>query len=427
MSEVDPRFAILAARFEAAVGLHTAQRLDEAAQAYAAILQFAPRFAPAWSNLGLTFLGRNDPAQALVAFENAIEIDPAFVDARVNCALALLQLGRVEEARLSCDRALELSPGHPPALANRSTCALLLGDLAAGFRDQEARWLVEPNRSERRVVDAPLWLGDRAVQGKTVLLHAEQGFGDTLQFMRYAPMVRAQGARVVLEVQPALKALAASLDGVDVLVAAGEPVPPIDLHCPLMSLPLALGTTLETIPAAAAYLTPPRDRVEAWAARLGPKTRPRIGVAWFGKPTHVNDLNRSIPFAQFSAALPRDAELFSLHDRLREADAPALAARPDLRSFAGEIEDFADTAALVSLMDLVVSVDTATAHLAGALGRPTWVLLPLAPDWRWLLGRDDSPWYPSVRLFRQPALHDWPGALAELNSALVAFVRQART
>jgi ADP-heptose:LPS heptosyltransferase len=223
---------------------------------------------------------------------------------------------------------------------------------------------------------------------------------------------------VIVEAPPALIPVMRSLEGVETLVARGEPLPGFDLHTPLMSAPLAFGTTLSTIPAEPAYLAAPAERVEAWARRLGPKTRPRVGVVWFGKPTHSNDHNRSIPFEAFARALPEGVEVVSLQERARDEDAAALAAHPALRRFDGEIADFGDTAALASLVDLVVSVDTSAAHLAAALGRPTWILLPFAPDWRWLEGREDSPWYPTARLFRQPALKDWGGVIAKVRAAV---------
>lgn len=421
MAEDDDRGEAARARFTRAVELHAAGRFAEAAQAYAEVIELAPRVAAAWSNLGLALLSMNDPAQAVVALDAAVAIDPGFVDGQVNRAIALRQLGQPKAALAACDRALALAPGHPAAVANRSTCALLLGDFQAGFRDQEARWLVEPNRSQQRRFEAPLWLGEAPVAGRTILLHAEQGFGDTLQFARYAPLVHAMGARVILQVQPALTSVLASLAGVDQLIGLDDPEPPFDLHCPLMSLPLALGTRPDTIPNPARYLTAPPERIERWAAALGPRTRPRVGLVWSGNPDHLNDFNRSIPFARFADALPQGVEAVSLQETVREGDAAALAAQPGVRRFDGRIADFGDTAALASLMDVVVSVDTAVAHLAAALGRPTWILTPFAPDWRWLAEGRNSAWYPSVTLYRQPALGDWIGPLAEIRQALEAL------
>jgi hypothetical protein len=223
---------------------------------------------------------------------------------------------------------------------------------------------------------------------------------------------------VVLEVQPALKGLMRSLDGVAELVGAGEPLPPCDLHCPLMSLPHAFGTTLGTIPAQPAYLAAPPDRVAGRAGEVGASPRLKVGLVWFGKPTHHNDRNRSLALDQLVQGLPEGIDYFSLQDRARPDDEACLATSPQIRRFDGRLKDFADTAALASLMDVVVSVDTSAAHLAAALGRPTWVRLPFSPDWRWLLGREDSPWYPTVRLFRQPSPGAWEPVMRRLKQAL---------
>jgi tetratricopeptide (TPR) repeat protein len=371
-----------------------------------------------WSNRGAALLALNRPHQALAALDQAVRLDPAFAPGHANRGAALRELNRLDEAMESFGRALALAPHSLEARCNLGVCQLLAGDFGPGFEGHEQRWRIEPGLTDRRDFSAPLWLGDEDVAGKTVLLHAEQGFGDTLNFCRYATLLAARGARVVLEAPPALTPLLAGLEGVAQLVARGESLPAFDYHCPLMSLPLAFGTRLDTIPASAAYLAAPAERTAAWAARIGPAAAVRVGVVWSGKPTHHNDHNRSIPLRRFLRALPEGIEVFSLHDRVRDADAAVLADHPHIWRFDGQIGDFADTAALAAAMDLVISVDTSAAHLAAALGRPTWVLLPFAPDWRWLLEREDSPWYPTVRLFRQPTLGDWDTVLDRVRVAL---------
>lgn len=225
--------------------------------------------------------------------------------------------------------------------------------------------------------------------------------GDTLQFCRYAKQVKALGARVLLEVPAALNTLLQSLQDVDVLLNKGENLPDFDYYCPLLSLPLVFNTHLATIPANIPYLFSEATRLKHWQAKLGNKTLPRIGMVWSGSTIHKNDHNRSIPLSQFSQLLNNSAHFFSLQKEVRTDDAQVLASFANVQHFGDQLQDFADTACLCELMDVVISVDTSVAHLAAAMGKPTWILLPYNPDWRWLLDREDSPWYPTVRLFRQ--------------------------
>jgi hypothetical protein len=270
-----------------------------------------------------------------------------------------------------------------------------------------------------RPFSQPLWLGQAPIEGKTLLLHAEQGFGDAIQFARYAPKVATLGARVVLEVFAPLKGLMASLSGGLQVVARGEPLPPFDLHCPLMSLPLALREQrpeLQTQP----YLTADPATASAWAERLGPKRGLRVGLVCSGSPTHIRDAQRSIPVGPLAAALPRGPEYHLLQKDVREADRAALRALTDVTVWADQLGDFSDTAALSSLMDVVVSVDTSVAHLAGALGRPVFLLLPAEPDWRWGLEGETTPWYSQMRLYRQSARGDWSEPLERVAQDLLA-------
>jgi hypothetical protein len=267
--------------------------------------------------------------------------------------------------------------------------------------------------------------GSQEVAGKTILLHAEQGFGDTIQFCRYAPRLAALGGRVILEVQRSLHDLMQALPGTAQIVSKGDPLPDFDMHCPMLSLPLVFGTGLATIPRETPYLHASTQTAAHWSARLPPKTRPRIGLAWSGRPEHNNDQNRSIDLAAFLSPLKGiDATLISLQRDVRAADAGVLQQQSDLIHFGEELKDFSDTAALVTNLDLVVAVDTSVAHLAGALAKPVWVLLPFIPDWRWLLDRDDSPWYPTARLFRQDDSRQWNGAFGRLRAASDDFLHR---
>ena len=255
--------------------------------------------------------------------------------------------------------------------------------------------------------------------GKTILLHAEAGLGDTLQFCRYAELVARLGAQTIVALPPALVDLVKNVPGVHQTLVKGEISPPFDYHCPLMSLPLAFGTTLESIPANIPYLYSEPSRVALWRKRLGEKKHPRVGLVWSGNPAHKNDRNRSIPLTMLQCLLDsHNFEWFSLQKEVRQSDQAYLDSRPDIRHFGAGLHDFGDTAALVELMDLVITVDSSVAHLCGAMGRPFWLLIPYLPDWRWLLQRNDSPWYPSARLFRQRKHGDWTEVLERLNLEL---------
>ena len=268
----------------------------------------------------------------------------------------------------------------------------------------------------------PLWLGGEDIGGKTILLHSEQGFGDTIQFCRYVPLVAGRGARVVLEVEAPLQPLMAMLAGPTQVVAKGGALPDFDLHCPLLSLPLAFKTDLETIPSHVPYLRAPSQKLAEWETRLGEKRRPRIGLAWSGNAAHERDSDRSIGLAALLPLLNVEATFVSLQKDVRPADAAVLGRCGDILQFGDAFRDFADTAALVSKLDLVISVDTSIVHLAGALGIPVWVLLSYIPDWRWLLDRDSSPWYPTARLFRQNDTCTWDSVIMRVREAALEFV-----
>jgi hypothetical protein len=270
----------------------------------------------------------------------------------------------------------------------------------------------------------PQWRGED-LQDRIILLHAEQGFGDTIQFILYLPMVIARGAEVVLEIPDDLRLLIPPTGDVIALVRRGEPLPPFDLHCPLLSLPLAFATTLATIPAPVPYLHAPAARIKSWRARLAGLPAPRVGLVWSGKPTHRNDHNRSLALGQMAPLLRRpDVSFVSLQKEYRDTDRAELAQSP-LTRLNDALVDFADTAAAIAALDLVIAVDTAVAHLAGAMAKPLWLLLPAIGDWRWLEGRSDSPWYPSARLFWQPRIGDWQSALADVARELDLFARKS--
>jgi hypothetical protein len=436
------------------LALYTMRRFEEALAAYDDGLRLAPDDPGLRNGRGVALLELRRPAEANADFERALAADPDCLDALGNLGNALLKLNRPEAALAAYDRALKIVPNNAQLLTNRavvlrrldrpqealmsaaralaekpdfaqarfvaSMVRLTLGDFARGWRGYEARWGVGELALQRRHFAAPLWLGDASLRGKTILLHAEQGFGDAIQFVRYAPLVAARGAQaVVLEVRRELTRLAATLPGVTTVVRHGDALPPFDCHCPLLSLPLAFATDATTIPADIPYLAPAADDVAAWRARL-PRGRPLIGLAWSGERAHDNDLNRSMTLAALAPLLDLPGVQFiSLQRDVREIDAPSLAQRTDMLPIGQQFTDFADTAAAIAALDLVISVDTAVAHLAGALGKPLFLLLPFAADFRWLRERSDSPWYPTARLFRQPRFGDWESAVAAVRDELL--------
>ncbi len=397
------------------------RRPEEALASFEQALRLRPDYAEAHNSRGVALQDLQREEESLASFESALRLAPDYVEALANQGSALHALGRPQEALACYGQALRLQPELADAHWNGSLSRLLLGDFAAGWQQYEWRWKTEAFTSPQRNFAQPLWLGQGSLAGKTILLHAEQGLGDTIQFCRYAQRVAAAGATVLLEAQAALKPLLAGLEGVERILAQGEPLPAFDCHCPLMSLPLAFATGLDTIPAEIPYLRADPARVRAWQARLGGAALPRVGLAWSGGAAYKNDRRRSIPLAGFDRLASCRAQFISLQKELREADRLVLERRADIAHYGGELADFAETAALVANLDLVIAVDTAVAHLAGALGKPVWLLLPANPDWRWLLGRGDSPWYPSMRLFRQAKLGDWESVIAQVAAALDTF------
>jgi len=400
--------------------LQDLQRPEEALACYDPVLALHPIHVQALNSRGLSLQYMNRVEEALDCFDRVLRIKPGYAEVLNNRGLALYALNRLEESRVYFERAWQAKPGLAEAHWNEGLALLLMGDYQRGWEKYEWRWQAAAFAPQRRDYPQPLWLGQESLRGKTLLLHAEQGFGDTIQFCRYAKLLAAQGATVLLEVQAALKPLLAGLEGVSQLFAQGEPLPAFDCHCPLLSLPLACATTLDNLPASPAYLRADPVRVQAWQAKLGATARPRIGLVWAGSATHPNDRNRSLPLALLSKLVSAQAQFVSLKKELAAEEALRLREQ-DIADYADGLADFAETAGLVANLDLVIAVDTAVAHLAAALGKPVWLLLPFNPDWRWLLGRGDSPWYPTVRLFRQPAAGDWDSVIAEVAEALDKF------
>jgi tetratricopeptide (TPR) repeat protein len=423
-------------------------RAEEALACFDQVLARAPRHLPARVNRGNALVALDRAQQAIGEYDAALALHPGDAKAQFNRASALFRLGRAADALTGFDRVLALAPHHAEAHVSRgqalqalgrhgdalasyrqatalgkdyadahfnaALALLTLGDYAQGFAAYEWRW--KRAGIARRSSGKPLWLGDYPLARKTILLHAEQGFGDTIMFARYAPLLARAGAKVVLEVQAELKDLLAQLTGVTV-VARGETLPAFDVHCPLGSLPRALKTEPDSVPADIPYLRASAERVAQWRPRLEALPGKRVALAWAGNPSHINDRNRSIALARLAPLISTPGITFvGVQRDLREADCEVRFEANKLLQFGPKLADFSDTFAVISQCDLTISVDTAVAHLAAAAGRPTWILLPFWPDWRWTLSGETSPWYPNARLFRQQADGDWDRVIARVAS-----------
>jgi len=430
--------------------LRKLERLEEALASYDRALALRPDYAEALANRALVLQQAGQPEAALSSFDRALALDATLAEAHLNRALLLRELdraeealpaaeralaldprgaaahacrgavlgdlGRVAEARESYGRAVELAPETSAFAMSAAVLDLRMGRLAEGWYCYEWRWDDAEFRRVVRSFAQPRWHGE-PLQGRTLLVHADQGFGDTIQFCRYLPLLAGRG-RVLLEVQPPLLPLLRDLPGPTQVFATGEALPPFDLHVPLLNLPGVLQTTIDTIPPVPDVFRPDPARARAWAARLPRDGRLRVGLAWSGNPGHSDDGTRSMPLAQLRPLAGTGAAFHVVHTQLRDGDREELARFPDLVNLAAELADFADTAAALAQLDLVIAVDTSVAHLAAAMGVPTWIMVAAMPDWRWLLDRDDSPWYPSVRLFRRRRRGDWAEVVQRVRGAL---------
>ena len=402
--------------------LRELKRLDEAIASYDRAIELKSNYCEAYYNRGNTLKELNRFDEALDSYDRAIELKHDYAEAYSNRGIVFHERKQFETAISSYDRAIELKSDYAQPYWNKSLTLLLNGDFDLGWQLYEWRWKQEEMARNTRDFKEPLWLGLENIANKTLLLHAEQGLGDTLQFSRYTKLVADLGALVILEVQKPLAELLQNLEGVSQFVVKGCTLPEFDFHCPLMSLPLAFKTTQASIPKPSPHLVAKASTCEAWAQRLGPKGKPRVGLVWSGNTKHKNDQNRSLTLQELLPHLSRNCDYVSLQKEVRAVDKEALKGS-GIRHYGEELKDFSQTAALCELMDLVISVDTSVAHLAGALNKPTWILLPYVPDWRWLLNREDSPWYSSVKLYRQNENRAWEEVLSKVAIDLQDFTQ----
>jgi tetratricopeptide (TPR) repeat protein len=394
-------------------------RTHEATEALRAAVAIDPDIPAAWSNLGNEFRNDRKYEEAIDAYRRALRLKPDFADAHLNLGASLQETEpTLRPAIEAYEKAISFQPDFATAHWNLGFALLLSGDYPRGLAEYEwrlkVRSIVEP-----RHFPVPRWDGGD-LTGKRILIHSEQGLGDTIHISRYIPMLAQRGGLVILECPMLLMNLLRDLPGLAQIVAPGEPLPAFDLHCPIMSLPLMFNTTLSTIPWTGPYLHTDPKLAEQWSQRLPPDPdRPRIGLAWAGRPENKVDHKRSMRLDQFvPLSAIKNARFFSL----QKGPAAGQARRPpdgmELIDYTNDLHDFADTAAMAANLDLILTVDTSVAHLAGALGRPAWVLLPRSPDWRWMLDREDSPWYPTLRLFRQKTRGDWNEVMERVKGEL---------
>jgi tetratricopeptide (TPR) repeat protein len=395
--------------------LHSLKRFEEAVTSYDRALAIQPELTAVHRNRGDALVELTYFEEALASYEEVLATEPEDVVTLANRGAMLHLLKRFDEALASYEKAISIQPHCADAHRGEAHLRLLLGDFERGLPKFEWRWRVV---ERQRGFVQPSWLGKEDISRRTILLHTEQGFGDAIQFSRYASMITQTGAQVILEVRPPLKPLMVELDAPVEVLARGEPLPPFEFHCPVMSLPLALGTRVDAIPAEVPYLRAPADRLEQWNARLPKSASLRVGLVWRGS-NHGRADRRPIPLERLVVLLSLPGIQFvSLQKNIGRADAEALRGHAQVIEIGNELRDFADTAAVVAQLDLVVSIDTAVAHLAGAMGKRVYILLPDPPSWRWLLDREESPWYPTARLFRQRKPGDWDHVVSRVAQAI---------
>ena len=401
------------------------KRYEEAINFAGEALAINPNLAEAWSNKGVALKELKRFDEAIAHYDKALSLNPDYHEAWTNKGVTLHELKRFDEAIAHYDKALSLNPDYHEASLNKSLSLLLQGDFENGLPLYESRWDIKELAKvvEKKSFEAPTWLGAQSLEGKSILLYGEQGLGDCIQFSRYAKLVSNLGAKVILETPEPLANLMQNLAGVSQLVIKGEDFPPFDYQCPLLSLPLALGTSISNIPMGDPYLTSHPNKVAEWSLALGEKSKKRIGLAWSSLSGFTDDSKRSLRLSDFVSALPVEGfEYICLQKGLKECDRDFFESYKHIRFVGDQLRDFADTAALIDSLDLVISTCTSVPHLSGALGKETWVLLSHVPDWRWFLDRADSPWYASIKLYRQSRIGDWAVPLQSIREDLLKLI-----
>ena len=392
-------------------------QFDAAIDSYKQALKIKPDYAEAYYNMGVALNDKGDPEAAIESYKQALKIKPDYAEAYNNIGNVLKDQGDLEAAIDSYKQAININPDYAEAYYNLSLLHLLRGNLDEGFKYHEWRLKIKkPTAAPART--NLIWDGEQSLSGKHFVVYEEQGLGDIIQFCRYLPVLEQKGANVTFKVKSNLHALLQTMDSKTSLNTRLPEENKIDFELPMMSLPLALKTTVETIPAQIPYLYADDQRKKRWNEKLGNKTVTRIGLVWSGSTWHKNDHNRSLLLNQLTSLLVLPVEFHSLQKEVREIDIKTLTDFPKINQHQDDLLDFSDTAALIDEMDLIISVDTVVAHLSGAMGKKTFILLPYSPDFRWMLDRADSPWYPTATLFRQPSVGDWDSVISEIRQLL---------
>jgi tetratricopeptide (TPR) repeat protein len=400
------------------------EQLDEAIEAFGQAIAIKPDFAEFYNNLGNALRAKGETDRAVSAYEKAITLRPELADGHYNLGGAMKDRAEMDAAIAKYRKAIELEPAYVRAHYNLALALLTVGNFREGWEQYEWRWKLSEFPFRGRDFGRPLWNGEN-IEGKTILLHAEQGLGDAIQFVRYLPMVAERGAKIILQCHAELHRVFRGIAGGIPMVAFGEDPGEFDLQCPLLSLPRAFGTEVGTIPGSVPYLSAEAELVEQWRRRLGENDgKLKVGLVWAGNPKYRTDRTRSLRLADLAplAAIER-IKFYSLQKGLAAEQTKNPPSAMELIDLGPDLKDFADTAAAISALDLVISADTSVPHLAGALGKPVWTMLQFVPDFRWMLGRADSPWYPTMRLFRQQRSGDWGGVVARVAEALGEYAR----
>jgi tetratricopeptide (TPR) repeat protein len=418
--EINPNFA--GAYYNLGAAFQGKDQLNEAISAYQKTIHLNPSYTEAYHDLGYVLQMNGDFDEAIRFYQKALQLNPNLFDAYNNLGRSLQEQGKLDEAISSYQRALQINPDFAEAHCNMALALLLTGDFNHGWKEYEWRWKLK----DRSRYDFPQQVWDGSdISGKTVFLYAEQGFGDTIQFIRYVPLVAERRAKVIIECQKELKSLIHNIKGVESVITREDPLPEFYIHCPLLSLPLFFNTTIESIPANIPYIVTDKKIVRKWEEKTrSNNAQLKVGLVWSGNPKYKADKSRSISLENFLQLWKVDGiSFYSLQKGEAAAQTKELPKNIRLIDFTDEIYDFSETAGLIENLDLVISVDTAVAHLTGALGKPIWTLLPFSPDWRWMLNRKDSPWYPTMRLFRQPSSGDWETMMEKVSKELHEKIR----
>jgi tetratricopeptide (TPR) repeat protein len=418
---IDPKFDN--AYFNLGIVFHEKRQLDKALDFFQKTIKLNPNSDDAYYNLGIVYGEKGQFHMAIDSYKKAINIKPTNSNALNNLGIVLQDKGQIDEAILCFRKALGFKPDDAEAHWNIAQALLLSGNFKEGWKEYE--WRLKVKDFHSRTFSEPLWDGSD-IAGLSILLHAEQGLGDTIQFIRYVPLVAKPDTTIIVSCQKELRSLLQNVKGVSTVVSYGEPLPQFDVHCPLLSLPLLFSTTLDNIPAKIPYISADTLLVQKWREKIQPdKSKVNIGIVWAGNPKFPNDVKRSCSYDIFlPLAGLSNVALYSLQKREVTCQAKNFPMGMQLIDYTGDIHDFSDTAGLIENLDVVISVDTAVAHLAGALGKPVWTLLPYSPDWRWMLNRNDSPWYPSMRLFRQPSRGDWRSVIEDVKTAVKDILKK---